>query len=172
MPKKLVIEDRVNDKTSKALNFDFFNHLCKTTGFYPSKIIIRRWEKGDDGNSKDKSQAHTIEDEITFLVLCRKGKIYTREYVDWTMAHEHRHLQQNLNEVLSKEIASLTRARAKRTYKTKEAYEFYENGEEDGIDWELVRKLVDWELMLYEMDAFIFASVVCGYLEPRRRYEP
>ena len=167
--KKFVVEDLVNNETSRSIDLTFLKILCENTGIYPKKTIIKYHTDEDKGNGKTRAYCDTDEN-IVFLISKKQKRKFSTHYINWLSAHEHRHLQQMKDHVLHNEIISFVKVRKKRTPKLGGGW--YEKEDvEDGICWKLVRKLVDWQTMVEEMDAYIYASTTCGYMEPRRVYE-
>lgn len=164
----LIIDDRVNTELSLPLCFTSLVDICDASGLYPKKIIIRyatKKERDADAPpwNKDPVYAYVSRGLIVILVDKIKGKKYHKQYLDWILAHEHRHIQQLRNKAIYKELNAIIKVRRKRT----PAYEGF--GRE--LSWETVRIAINWRVIIEESDANIFASEWCGYSRPRRIYD-
>jgi len=162
------IDDRVNSETSLAIDFWNLVELCAHTGIYPEKIIIRyatKKELNGDKPAKDKDPtfAYVTRGIIVILIDKKKNRPYYPAYMNWMLAHEHRHLQQLKIDALRKQINQTIKSRQKRT----PCY----SGADPDMDWALFRELVNWRCIIEEADAYNFASEWCKHIRPRRIYD-
>jgi hypothetical protein len=163
---RLIIEDKVCNKISQSIDLSILNEICKSTEIYPESVILV--------NSKDYPN-----DKLFYLrrniYIVISDKKYNKKFLDWCLVHEHRHLQQMVIKALNKEIRSLIKVRRYSVHR--QAYEnqdnsidYYGMDKQDGIDWEKVYQKIDWNRLVMEHDACIYASQYCGYLRPRREF--
>jgi hypothetical protein len=164
---KLLIEDRVNNRISQNLDLSLLESLCETTEIYPDKLIIQHAKKVGE-----EDKFFYLRRNIHIVIL---DKPYAKKLSDWCLVHEHRHLQQMAIPSLNKELRSLVKARRNSVHKqafsgSNNDFDFYRLEKEDGIEWERVYRLIDWNRLICEADACLFASQYCGYLRPAKEF--